>query len=112
MGEMKMDMGGGAAVIGALQAVAALKLPVRVVEIITATENMPGSTSMKPSDIITTRSGITVEVANTDAEGRLILADGLDWEKQYKPDILLDLATLTGAAIVAFGARNGRADRK
>ncbi len=107
MGDMKMDMAGGAVVLATLRAVAALKVPVHVIGIVPATENMPSGTAIKPSDIITTRSGQTVEVANTDAEGRLILADALDYAGTFEPDIILDLATLTGAAVVALGHECG-----
>ncbi|MBM3162332.1 MAG: leucyl aminopeptidase [Chlorobi bacterium] len=104
MGEMKSDMAGAAAVIGALEAVSLLKLPVRVIGFLPATDNMPSGSALKPGDVITTFSGITVEVGNTDAEGRLILADALIYaKKQYDPDIIIDLATLTGACIVALG---------
>ncbi len=104
MGEMKSDMAGAAAVIGAIEAAALLRLPVRVIGIVPATDNMPSGSALKPGDVITTYSGITVEVGNTDAEGRLILADALTYaKKQYNPDIIIDLATLTGACIVALG---------
>lgn len=104
MGEMKSDMSGAAAVIGAVEAAARLKLPVRVVGLIPATDNMPDGSAQKPGDVITTYSGITVEIGNTDAEGRLILADALTYaKKQYDPDIIIDVATLTGACIVALG---------
>lgn len=104
MGEMKSDMAGAAAVIGAVEAAARLRLPVRVVGLIPSTDNMPDGSAMKPGDVITTYSGITVEVGNTDAEGRLILADALTYaKKHYNPDAIVDLATLTGACIVALG---------
>lgn len=104
MGEMKSDMSGAAAVIGTVEAAARLGLPVRVIGLIPATDNMPGGSAQKPGDVITTMSGITVEVGNTDAEGRLILADALTYaKKEYDPDIIIDLATLTGACIVALG---------
>ncbi len=104
MGEMKCDMAGGATVIGTLEAAARLELPVRVLGLIPATDNMPGGAAQKPGDVITTYSGITVEVGNTDAEGRLILADALTYAvREYKPDTIIDLATLTGACIVALG---------
>ncbi len=104
MDEMKCDMAGGATVIGTLEAAARLELPVRVLGLIPATDNMPGGAAQKPGDVITTYSGITVEVGNTDAEGRLILADALTYAVQeYKPDTVIDLATLTGACIVALG---------
>ncbi len=103
MDEMKMDMAGAAATIGILKAVSALKVPVRVVGIIAAAENMPGGSALKPGDVLTARSGKTIEVLNTDAEGRLILADALAYAQTFKPDAMIDLATLTGAVIVALG---------
>jgi len=103
MGEMKMDMSGAAAVIGAFQALADLQLPVHVVGLIPAVENMPSGTAMKPGDIVRHYSGKTSEVDNTDAEGRLILADALGYASHYKPDVVIDLATLTGACVVALG---------
>jgi len=106
MGEMKSDMAGAAAVIGAVEAAARLALPVRVIGLVPATDNMPDGSAQKPGDVITTYSGITVEVGNTDAEGRLILADALSYAKEkYSPDVLIDVATLTGACIVALGYR-------
>jgi leucyl aminopeptidase len=104
MEQMKYDMSGAAAVVGTVQAAAALKLPVRVVGIIAATENLPSGTAQKPGDVLTTLSGKTVEVINTDAEGRLVLSDCLHYAKRYKPDCVVDLATLTGACVVALGA--------
>src|SRR3990167_8354659 len=101
---MKYDMAGAAAVLGTVQAAATLKLPVRVVGIIAATDNMPLGTAQKPGDVIKTLSGKTVEVINTDAEGRLVLSDCLHYAKRYKPDCVVDLATLTGACVVALGA--------
>jgi len=104
MDEMKCDMAGAAAVIGAIEAAARLELPLRIVTLVPATDNMPGGAAQTPGDVITTYSGITVEVGNTDAEGRLILADALSYAVgQYKPDAVIDLATLTGACIVALG---------
>jgi leucyl aminopeptidase len=104
MGEMKSDMSGAASVLGAIEAAARLELPLHVIGFIPSTDNMPSGTAMKPGDVITTYSGITVEVGNTDAEGRLILADALTYAKEkYKPDVIIDLATLTGACIVALG---------
>jgi len=104
MDKMKYDMSGAAAVLGAVQAAAALRLPHRVVGIIAAAENMPGGRAQKPGDILKTLSGKTVEVLNTDAEGRLVLTDCLHYAKRYKPDCCVDLATLTGACIVALGS--------
>jgi len=100
---MKADMAGGAAVLGALQAVAALKLPVPVVGIVAATENMPDGRAMRPGEVVTAMSGKTVEVLNTDAEGRLVLADALCYAGRYKPAGVVDLATLTGACVTALG---------
>ncbi len=104
MGEMKSDMSGAASVLGAIEAAVRLKLPLHVVGLIPATDNMPSGTAQQPGDVMTTYSGITVEVGNTDAEGRLILADALTYAKQkYNPDVIVDVATLTGACIVALG---------
>ncbi len=102
---MKTDMSGGAAVIAAMSALPALGPPVRVVGFVPATENMPGGRAIKPGDVLTTRSGTTVEVLNTDAEGRLVLADGLALAVEEEPDAIIDLATLTGACIVALGPK-------
>ena len=103
MAEMKMDMSGAAAVIGAFEAVARLKLPVHVVGLIPAVENMPSGSSLRPGDIVRHFNGKTSEVDNTDAEGRLILADALGYAERYKPAAVIDLATLTGACVVALG---------
>ncbi len=103
MDNMKMDMGGAAAVFGAMHATAELQLPLHVVGIVCAAENMPSSTAYKPGDIIKTLSGKTVEVINTDAEGRIVLADGLFYAQRYNPAAVVDLATLTGAIMVALG---------
>jgi leucyl aminopeptidase len=103
MEQMKADMTGGAAVLAAIRAAARLRLPLNVVGIIPATENMPGGRATKPGDILTSLSGKTIEVINTDAEGRLILADGLTYAARYKPAVLVDIATLTGACAVALG---------
>ena len=103
MEQMKYDMSGAAAVLGTLKVAATLKLPYRVVGIIAATENLPSGTAQKPGDVLKTLSGKTVEVLNTDAEGRLVLADCLHYAKRYKPDCCVDLATLTGACVVALG---------
>lgn len=104
MDEMKMDMSGAAAVLGTMQVVGELTLPVHVVGIVCAAENMPSATAYKPGDIIKTLSGKTVEVLNTDAEGRIVLADGLFYAQRYQPDAIIDLATLTGAIMVALGS--------
>ncbi len=103
MDEMKMDMAGGAAVIGTLMAAALLQLPVNLVGIVPAVENMPSGSAYRPGDILTSLSGQTIEVLNTDAEGRLILADALTYAKSFKPRLVIDLATLTGACIIALG---------
>lgn len=103
MDAMKSDMAGGAAVIGAMQAAADLKIPLNIVGIVPATENLPGGKAYKPGDILKSLSGKTIEVKNTDAEGRLILADALAYAGRYKPEAIIDLATLTGACIIALG---------
>jgi len=103
MDEMKMDMAGGAAVLGTLYAAALLNLPINLVGIVPAVENLPSGTAIRPGDILTTLSGTTVEVLNTDAEGRLILADALTYARRFKPQTVIDLATLTGACIIALG---------
>ncbi len=104
MGEMKSDMAGAASVLGAVEAAARLGLPLHIIGLIPATDNMPDGMAQQPGDVITTYSGITVEVGNTDAEGRLILADALTYGKEkYNPDVIIDIATLTGACIVALG---------
>ncbi len=105
MHEMKSDMSGAAAVIAAVYAIAALKLPINVTGWIPTAENMPGGKAQRPGDVITIYGGRTVEVLNTDAEGRLILADALVRAAEEKPDVLIDVATLTGAAVIAMGQR-------
>jgi leucyl aminopeptidase len=104
MDEMKCDMSGAAAVVGAMIAIASNQLHVHVIGLVPATDNRPGMNAVCPQDIITISDGTTVEVLNTDAEGRLILADALVWAKQYKPELCIDLATLTGAAVRAIGS--------
>jgi leucyl aminopeptidase len=104
MEEMKFDMCGAAAVIGTIQAAAMLELPVRVTGLIVSTENLPGGGAYKPGDIIRMMSGKTVEIVNTDAEGRMILADALHYASNLKPDHIIDYATLTGACVVALGS--------
>lgn len=104
MEEMKHDMSGAAAVIGAMQAIAELQLPIHVVGLIPATENLPSGSAMRPGDVIRALSGKTIEIVNTDAEGRLILADALGYACRYKPAAVIDLATLTGACVVALGS--------
>lgn len=103
MDMMKSDMGGAAAVIGAMYAVAKAKLPIHVIALVPATENRPGGNAYAPGDVIKMHSGLNVEVLNTDAEGRMILADALSYAKKYKPQLVIDLATLTGAAVRAIG---------
>jgi leucyl aminopeptidase len=103
MDEMKFDMSGGATVLGALRAIAEMKLAINVVAIVAAAENMPSGTAVKPADIVTTMSGQTVEILNTDAEGRLVLCDAITYSRRYKPAAVIDVATLTGACIVALG---------
>jgi leucyl aminopeptidase len=101
---MKSDMGGAAAVLGTMEAIAKLKLPVHVMGVVPATENSVDANSLKPSDVIGSYSGKTIEVIDTDAEGRLILADGLSYvARNFQPDVLIDLATLTGSTVRTFG---------
>jgi leucyl aminopeptidase len=104
MAEMKFDMSGGAAVLEAVGAIARMALPVRVVAVIGATENMPSGHAVKPGDIVRARNGTTIEVNNTDAEGRLVLSDCLAWAVEQGAERIVDLATLTGAIIVALGS--------
>jgi len=103
MDEMKFDMSGGAVVLGTVRAIAELKLPINVVAIVASCENMPSGTAVKPADIVTTMSGQTVEILNTDAEGRLVLCDAITYSRRFKPAAVIDVATLTGACIVALG---------
>ncbi|MEY3121315.1 MAG: hypothetical protein RI993_140 [Pseudomonadota bacterium] len=104
MDEMKYDMSGAASVLGTLTAVAEMKLPINVVGIIPAAENMPDGQASRPGDVVTTLSGLTVEILNTDAEGRLVLCDALTYaQQQYKPEAIIDIATLTGACVIALG---------
>jgi len=104
MDEMKFDKCGGVAVLGAMRAIAELKLSVPVVGLIAAAENMPSATSYRPGDIVTTYSGKTIEVLNTDAEGRIVLGDALGYANRFKPQAVIDLATLTGACVIALGS--------
>ena len=104
MDEMKFDMCGAASVIGVMATVAQLKLPINIVGLVGAVENMPSSTATKPGDIVTSMSGKTIEVLNTDAEGRLVLCDVLTYAERYKPRSVIDIATLTGAAVATFGS--------
>ncbi len=104
METMKIDMAGGAALLGVFQALADLKPKVNVVGIICATENMPSGSAIKPGDVVTAMNGKTIEILNTDAEGRVVLADGLSYAvEKVKPDVIIDIATLTGACVVALG---------
>jgi leucyl aminopeptidase len=103
MEEMKFDMCGAAGVLGAFVSAVELKLKLNLVCIVPAVENMPGSNAQRPSDVVTTMSGQTVEVLNTDAEGRLILCDALTYVQKFNPQIIIDAATLTGACVVALG---------
>jgi len=103
MEEMKFDMCGGAGVLGAFVAAVELKLPLNIVCIVPAVENMPDGNAYRPSDILTSMSGLTIEVLNTDAEGRLILCDALTYAQKFEPQVIIDAATLTGACVVALG---------
>lgn len=103
MDEMKYDMGGAAGVLGAMHALAELNLPLNVIGILAGCENMPGGNAYRPGDILTTMSGQTVEVLNTDAEGRLVLCDALTYVERFNPELVIDVATLTGACVVALG---------
>jgi leucyl aminopeptidase len=103
MEDMKFDMSGGAAVLGSMEAIGALDLPLNVVALVPATENLPGGSAFKPGDVLRMHSGKTVEIVSTDAEGRLILADALSFARRYEPSVVVDCATLTGACVVALG---------
>jgi leucyl aminopeptidase len=103
MDEMKYDMSGAASVIAAMKTIALLKLPLNVIAVVPAVENMPGSGATRPGDIVTSMSGQTVEILNTDAEGRLILCDALTYVERFEPDCVIDVATLTGACVIALG---------
>jgi leucyl aminopeptidase len=103
MDEMKFDMSGAGTVLGTLKAVAELELPVSVVGLIPTTENMPGGRATRPGDIVKSMSGQTVEILNTDAEGRLVLCDALTYAERYQPSAVIDIATLTGACVIALG---------
>src|SRR5690606_29058568 len=98
------DMCGGASVIGTLHAIARLGLPINVVGIVPASENLPDGAANKPGDIVTSMAGKTIEILNTDAEGRLILCDAITYARRYKPAAVVDVATLTGACVVALGS--------
>ena len=103
MDEMKFDMCGAASVIATLAAVSSLKIPVNLTVIVPACENLPSGTATRPGDIVTSMSGQTIEILNTDAEGRLILCDALTYARRMKPDVIIDVATLTGACVIALG---------
>lgn len=104
MDEMKFDMCGAASVIATIGCIAELKLPINVVGVVAAAENMPGSKATKPGDIVTSMAGKTIEILNTDAEGRLVLCDALSYTERFKPRTVIDIATLTGAAVATFGS--------
>jgi leucyl aminopeptidase len=104
MDEMKYDMGGAASVFGTMEAIVEMKLPLNVVAIVAAAENMPSGGATKPGDVVTSMSGKTVEILNTDAEGRLVLCDALTYAERFEPLAVIDIATLTGACVVALGA--------
>ncbi|WP_299002000.1 leucyl aminopeptidase [uncultured Shewanella sp.] len=103
MDEMKYDMGGAAGVIGTMKALCEMKLPINVIGILAGCENMPSSNAYRPGDVLTTMSGQTVEVLNTDAEGRLVLCDVLTYVERFDPELVVDTATLTGACVIALG---------
>ena len=106
MDEMKYDMGGAASVFGVIAAVAQLDLPLNVIGVLAGCENLPDGNAYRPGDILTTMNGLTVEVLNTDAEGRLVLCDALTYAERFEPQLLIDVATLTGACVVALGQHN------
>src|SRR5205823_7058844 len=108
MDEMKFDKCGGCAVLGSMRAIAQMKLPLNVIGVIAAAENMPSATSYRPGDIVTSYRGadkraVTIEVLNTDAEGRVVLGDALAYAREREPQAIIDFATLTGACVVALG---------
>ena len=104
MDEMKFDMGGAASVFGTMHAINEMALPLNVVAIVAASENLPSGRATKPGDVVTSMSGKTIEILNTDAEGRLVLCDALTYAERYKPKAVIDIATLTGACVVALGS--------
>ena len=106
MDEMKYDMCGAASVLGSFRALAELELPLDVVGLIPACENLPSGTANKPGDVVTSMAGLTIEILNTDAEGRLVLCDALTYAERFKPSAVIDIATLTGACVVALGNVN------
>jgi leucyl aminopeptidase len=103
MTEMKYDMCGAATVFGVLKAIAQMQLPINVIGLIAASENLPSSTAIKPGDVVRSMSGLSIEIVNTDAEGRLVLCDALSYAERYEPKMVLDIATLTGAMVIALG---------
>jgi len=103
MDEMKFDMSGAGSVLGAIRALAGMRAPVNVIGVVPTCENMPGGAATRPGDIVTTLSGQTVEILNTDAEGRLILCDALTYSERFNPEAVVDIATLTGACVIALG---------
>jgi len=103
MDEMKFDMSGAASVLGTMKSIALMKLPLNIIAVLPAVENMPGGTATRPGDIVTSLSGQTIEILNTDAEGRLILCDALTYAERFEPDCVIDVATLTGACVIALG---------
>jgi leucyl aminopeptidase len=103
MDEMKFDMSGAGSVLGALRALAGMKAPVNVIGVVPTCENMPGGAATRPGDVVKTLSGQTVEILNTDAEGRLILCDALTYAERFQPEVVVDIATLTGACVIALG---------
>jgi leucyl aminopeptidase len=103
MDEMKYDMCGGASVFGTIAACLELELPINVVGVVPSSENLPDGNANKPGDIVTSMSGQTIEILNTDAEGRLILCDALSYAEKFDPDVVIDIATLTGACLIALG---------
>jgi leucyl aminopeptidase len=104
MDEMKYDMSGGGTVIGVFKTVARLKLPLNLIGLVMAVENMPGGNASRPGDVVRSMSGITIEILNTDAEGRLVLCDALTYAERFEPACVIDVATLTGACVIALGA--------
>jgi leucyl aminopeptidase len=103
MDEMKYDMCGAAAVIATIAAIAKLELPINVTAIVPSSENLPSGTATRPGDIVTSMSGLTIEILNTDAEGRLVLCDAITYSRRFKPSVVIDVATLTGACVIALG---------
>jgi leucyl aminopeptidase len=103
MEKMKYDMAGGAAVLGVMKVVSESALPINLIGILPATENLPGGSATKPGDIVRAVNGMTVEIINTDAEGRLVVADAIGYAKRFRPRAVIDISTLTGACAIAFG---------